>query len=239
MPALVFLLPYLSIPVLIILFSKLGIWYFRFDFAPREFFSLSFWKDFWPVFSWYVGGENFTFIFSLLASFGIILAFFNREKLLGRYIIGWSLAAIIYVALFARQLTENSFSQMPFLLFVCVSGVYGIAYLWDELKKRGHAVFLIIFICIVSISFALSTKKSLERMYGTVFPGQDAAGETLKELTSKDERVFLFTFAQGNAIPRYARRFVYWPQSLEDFKEKETRFGMRFVCIYPGNSLRC
>jgi hypothetical protein len=58
-------------------------------------------------------------------------------------------------------------------------------------------------------------------MHATVFLGQDVAGESLKEFTVPNERVFLLAHVQGNAIARYAQRYMGWPQTLEEFK-KET-----------------
>jgi hypothetical protein len=70
-------------------------------------------------------------------------------------------------------------------------------------------------------------------MHATVFLGEDVAGETLKELTLPGERVFLFTHAQGYAIARYAQRYVGWPSNFKDFKEKENKFKIRYICVYP------
>ena len=74
-------------------------------------------------------------------------------------------------------------------------------------------------------------------MHSTVFIGEDVAGESLKELTKPDERVFLFTHPQGYGIARYAQRYMGWVESLNDFKDKETRFNIRYVCLYPAENL--
>jgi hypothetical protein len=71
-------------------------------------------------------------------------------------------------------------------------------------------------------------------MHATVFLGLDVAGESLRELTKPDERIFLFTHSQGNAISRYARRYMGWESNLEAFKEKERRLNIRYICIYPA-----
>ena len=81
----------------------------------------------------------------------------------------------------------------------------------------------------------VSVYRSLSRMYTTLFFGPDVAGETLKELTDAQERVFLFTLPQGYAIARYAHRYAGWSKDLADFKQKEKESKIRFLCIYPGD----
>jgi hypothetical protein len=74
-------------------------------------------------------------------------------------------------------------------------------------------------------------------MHATVFLGQDVAGGSLMEFTSSGDRVFLFTHCQGNAIARYAHRYMGWPQTLGEFKKEEERFKIRYACFYPANFL--
>jgi hypothetical protein len=70
-------------------------------------------------------------------------------------------------------------------------------------------------------------------MYAVVFLGVDVAGESLKEFTKTDERIFLYTYPQGYAIARYGRRYVGWIADLEEFKQKEKKFNIKYVCFYP------
>ncbi|MCM8757675.1 MAG: hypothetical protein NC903_01265, partial [Candidatus Omnitrophica bacterium] len=71
-------------------------------------------------------------------------------------------------------------------------------------------------------------------MFGTVFLGQDVAGESLKEFTNDNERVFLLTHHQGWAISRYAQRYMGWTDDSEEFKRKEAQWRIRYICVYPA-----
>jgi len=139
---------------------------------------------------------------------------------------------------FPDILPQNNFAQMPFLAAVCVGSASTISFVSDEIKRLlRKEVFVYVAAIVVGVSL-ISVGGALKRMHTTVFWGADAAGETLKDLTHPQERVFLFTFAQGNAVARYARRYVGWPESIEDFKAREKQFGVRYVCIYPGDYLQ-
>jgi len=198
-----------------------------------HFFSPSYWSHYGASISWFTVAENYTAIFSMLSLLGILLAFMKGNGLLNRYIIGWTLTIVPFGMLFSEQIYQQGFSQMPFLILVCVSSVYTILFVSGVLSrfiKKGITVFLICASIVISAPFVYA---SIYRMHATVFLGEDVAGETLRELTLPGERVFLFTHAQGYAIARYAQRYVGWPSGLEDFKEKESKFKIRYICVYP------
>jgi len=228
------LLPYSAILVAIVLLRLVGQWVFNFQFKPFEALLPSYWKNYADTILTYTKEENFTFIYSLLASCGICLAFFKNKGLLNRYIIGWGLSIVFYFMLFPEDLHLTNYSQMPFLGLVCISSTYVISFISEELKKfikKDIVIYVGVFIVGISSSFAAT---SLSRMQTTIFFGEDVAGESLKEFTAADERIFLLTHAQGYAIARYAQRYVGWPNTLDDFKEKEKKYGIRFICVYPG-----
>ena len=237
--ALAFFIPYLLILVAILWLRHLGEWQFslQLTFAKAaklfQFFSPSYWSHYGPNILWFSVAENYTAIFGILSLLGILLAFMKGNGLLNRYIIGWVLTIVPFGMLFSEQIYQQGFSQMPFLGLVCVSSVYIISFISQTLSKfikKGATVFLICATIAISIPFVYG---SIYRMYATVFLGEDVAGETLKELTLPGERVFLFTHAQGYGIARYAQRYVGWPSNFKDFKEKESKFNIRYICIYP------
>ncbi|MDD5194966.1 MAG: glycosyltransferase family 39 protein [Candidatus Omnitrophica bacterium] len=202
-----------------------------------EFLTPAYWRDNGDMVIWYLKTENFTFIFSFLAACGVALAFFKHKGLLNRYLIGWAISVLFYAILFAEELKQNNFSQMPFIALVCIASSYSVLFISQEARKffeRDITIFLMALILITSLS---PVSKALQRMYGTLFLGADVAGESLKEFTKPEERIFLFTHAQGNAIARYAQRYMGWPKNIEDFKQKEKQYGVRFVCIYPAQFL--
>jgi hypothetical protein len=120
---------------------------------------------------------------------------------------------------------------------VCISSAYAASFFSETVKKfikKDLAIFVLIVIAVISVPFIYG---SLSRMYSTVFLGADVAGGSIRELTASGERVFLLTHAQGNAIARYAQRFAGWTFNLKEFKEKEDKFKIRYLCVYPAQYL--
>jgi hypothetical protein len=237
--ALAILSPYLVIAMAIFKLKQLNQWKFLTVDIPKllEIFSPSYWLQHGNAIWWYTRGENFTYIFVTLAVLGIILAFLKGSGLLNRYIIGWTLTAIIYVLTSPEQIHQQNYSQIPFLGVVCVSSVYAVSFFSETIKKflkKDLGLYVMIVIIAISIPFIYT---SLSRMYSTVFLGEDVAGATLRELTAPQERVFLLTHAQGYAIARYAQRYAGWSFNLKEFKEKEDKFKIRYICIYPAQYL--
>ncbi|MFH0738735.1 MAG: glycosyltransferase family 39 protein [Candidatus Omnitrophota bacterium] len=201
---------------------------------PLEIFSPVYWQKYGRMIWWYVRGENFTLLFTALTVLGILVSFIKRKTPLDRYIIGWTLTIIPYSIVFSDYINQHNYYQMPLLILVCLSSVYSLLFI-SGLIKRLVKKELFIFIFALAIALAAHPVYSaISRMYGTVFLGGDVAGESLKEFTSPGERVFIFTHVQGFGISRYAQRYMDWPVNLEDFKEKEKKLGVRYICIYPA-----
>lgn len=203
--------------------------------APLELLSFDYWGKYGQVIWSYIKDENYTIVFTSLALLGMILAFFWKEKaLVKRYIIGWALTIIPYFMVFSDFINQHNYYQMPFLVLVCVSGAYAVSRISETIKrflKLDVLLFLIIILVAVSVR---PVYDSLSRMHQTVFLGQDVAGETLMELTGPKDRVFLSSHPQGQAIARYASRYMGWEDDLAAFKEKEKKFNMKYICFYPA-----
>ncbi|MCM8782480.1 MAG: glycosyltransferase family 39 protein [Candidatus Omnitrophica bacterium] len=231
-----FILPYVLILVIIWKLNAIGQWDLM-VFKPIncfKFFSPSFLKrTIWIVWL-YAKQDNFTPIYTSLTLIGILLAIFKRKGLLTRYIFGWFLAFIVYFLMYAPQMGQNNFYQMPFLILVCIASCYTLAQISEIITKVFKINLLLFFMLLVfgiSIPFVY---QSILRMHATVFLGMDVAGESLREFTQPEERIFLFTHAQGQGIARYARRYVGWTSNLDDFKDKERKFNIRYICFYPA-----
>lgn len=238
--ALAFMLPYLIIAASILWLKYTGQWEFEelHRVKPWEIFFPAYWKKYGRIIWWYVKGENFTLGFTLLTAGGIALAFLKRRGLLNRYIIGSALTAIPYCMLLSDYINQHNYYQMPFLALVCISAVYAASFLAELVKKIiGKSLFIPIMVIVIAVSLPL-VRGSISRMYGSVFPGEDVAGESLREFTRPDERIFLFTYPQGYAIARYARRYMGWVSGLDDFKNKERKFNVRYACFYPAEFAR-
>lgn len=201
---------------------------------PFDMFSAGYWRKYGAVMWRYISLENFTLLFALTAFLGIVFAFLKKKTLPERYIIGWAFAVIPYGIFYGVGLRQASFYFMPFLALVCVSSAYGISQISEitnKIIKKDISKVLFVIMVVISVPFIYN---SLKDMYATVFLGLDVAGESLKEFTKPDDRVFLFTHSQGNAIARYARRYMGWESDLEAFKNKERKLNIRYICFYPA-----
>lgn len=202
---------------------------------PFEIFSFDYWAKYGPAIWSYVKDENYTVIFASLALLGMILALFRKKKaLVERYIIGWMLAAVPYCVIFSDFINQHNYYQMPFLILVCVSGAYAVSRVSETIKRVLKLNTLLFFILLMAAVSARPIYDSISRMHRTIFLGQDVAGETLMELTAPEERLFLFSHSQGQAIARYAKRYMGWEDELEPFKEKEKNFNIKYICFYPA-----
>ncbi|MBM3255077.1 MAG: glycosyltransferase family 39 protein [Candidatus Omnitrophica bacterium] len=199
-----------------------------------EIFTPLYWQKYGRMIWWYVRGENFTMLFTALTLLGILVSFAKRKTLLDRYIIGWTLTIIPYSMVFSDYINQHNYYQMPLLILVCLSSIYSLVFISGLIKRIvKKELFIFIFALAVALA-ARPVYSAISRMYGTVFLGGDVAGESLKEFTSPGERVFIFTHVQGFGISRYAQRYMDWPINLDDFKEKEKKFGIRYICVYPA-----
>jgi 4-amino-4-deoxy-L-arabinose transferase-like glycosyltransferase len=233
------LAPYVLIPLVIFWLKGLGLW----GFAPAhgmgilDILSPAYWNKHGDTILLYAYRENFTPIFCALALLGTLLAFLNSGSLFTRYIIGWAVSLVCYGFFYAQDLFQQNFAQMPFLALVCISCVYIVMFSAGTLSKvfkKGLLPYIIVAVALVSI---IPVRSAIRQLYATVFLGEDVAGSSLKELTAPSERVFLLTHSQGYGIARYARRYVGWPRDLADFKDKENKFKVRYICVYPAGFL--
>lgn len=199
-----------------------------------EIFSYSYWKDYGMSILLYMIFENFNPIFMVTSLIGMGAALLKRDGHAERYIIGWTAVIIPYCILFSGPLSQNNYSQMPFLALVCVSSTYAAYFVSEFIKKFIKKEVLVIVLAVIILSSAPFVFRSIIRMHSKVFIGADVAGESLRGFTKPDEHIFLFTHSQGFGIARYAGRYAEWTYNAEDFKKKEKLYNIRYICIYPA-----
>ena len=198
-------------------------------FAIPEALTLSYWGKYGFVIWRYATAENFTLIFVLCAVVGAALALSGLKSMAGRYIAGWIPAIILYALIFSREIIQQSYFQMPFAAFICLAT--GYAFYW--LRKYSRNIFIATMaVTMIGVNTPF-IYQAVKGMHWTVFLGLDVAGESLKEFTKPQDRIFLHGHAQGNGIARYAQRYMGWPENLEDFKKKEEKFNVKYACFYP------
>lgn len=204
---------------------------------PLDIFTAHYWAEHGMAIWWYAKQENFTTVYILLALSGMAAAFFKRKGLLNRYLIGWTLALVLYGIIYSGYLFENNFSQMPFLILVCISSIYALSSASNFLKKYfKRDFFLMCMLISVSVS-APFICASIVRMFQTAFLGADVAGESLKEFTKPGDRVFLSGHIQGYGILRYSGRSAGWTEDPGEFKDREKEFNINYACFYPVENL--
>lgn len=233
-------MPFLVVAFGLVWIKRPGLWIWELRTLERmslwQILTYDYWSKYARVIWWYIQGENFTLLYTLLSLLGIAAAFFRRGGLPERYIMGWAIALIPYGMIFSGVINQHNFSQFPFLVLVCISVAYGIRYVlkipgFKDASREYFFIFLVIIITAVSAPFVYN---AISRMHGTFFLGLDVAGESLREFTNRDERVFLLTHAQGQGIARYARRYTGWTEDPNDFKDKEKRLQIQYICFYPA-----
>jgi len=213
-------------------------WKGRVDFLSV--FSISYWEKYGRIIWHYAQNENFTTIYFLLFSLGIILLWINRDKdksLFGKYLRAWSITIIPYFMVFSDYLNQHNYYQMPFLSFVCLAIVYFIKEISScvvnifNLTKKLQ-IFLFIFAAFTVISLP-DVKRGIAAHFRVIYPGTDVMGKSLKKITEKNEKFFIYTFSQGYAPCVYAEKKCGWAESLDEFKANEQKFKIRYVVIYP------
>lgn len=218
-------------------------WKGRVDFLSV--FSISYWEKYGRIIRHYAQNENFTTIYFLLFSLGIILLWINRDKdksLFGKYLRAWSITIIPYFMIFSDYLNQHNYYQMPFLGFVCLTIIYFIkeislyiATIFDLTGKLQ--IFIFIFAAFTVISLP-EIKRDVASHFRVIYSGTDIIGKVLKKITEKDEKFFIYTFCQGYAPCVYAERKCGWTESLDEFKVNEQKFKIRYVVIYPYHFLK-
>ncbi|MBU1998775.1 MAG: glycosyltransferase family 39 protein, partial [Candidatus Omnitrophica bacterium] len=119
-----------------------------------EIFSPTYWNKYGKIIWWYIQGENFSLIFTILAVLGLFAAFLKRRSVLDRYLIGGVVSILCYSMFFSDFINQHNYYQMPFLGWVCISSTYGLLYI-SQLAKRaarkdvlGYLLSLVVFVSI-------------------------------------------------------------------------------------------
>jgi hypothetical protein len=200
--------------------------------------SSSFWASTIPSLKSYIS-DNFTFWFFFLAIGGIIFACTKYKTLIGRLTIGYIISLIFYCGILSGKIGGHSYYQMPYLPLVCITSAYFLFNLGHIIKqfvniKHIEYISLILIICAIP-----SMQAANDRVFGTVFFGQDVAGEYIKDHTTPDERIFIYGHSQTFATCTFAERRCGQPykenisiQSMEgngNFSIENDPYNVRYL----------
>lgn len=203
-------------------------------------FTLAYWRQFGPIIRHYAINENFTPIYSVLASAGVIWAWARiraDRTMFAAYIRIWSVLIIPYIMVFNDYINQHNYYQMPFLGLV----VFACVYCLDRISSvsaaflrssRQTQVFAIAFFT----AFAAAVPgifSAVRGHFSMIFPGSDAVGTYLAGVMEPEEKFFIYTTSQGYAPCVYARKRCGWPDSLEELKRIEEREHIRYAVVYP------
>lgn len=214
-------------------------------------FSGDYWSGYFPAIkSFYL--DNFTIWFFWLSIFGIILGILKWRTRLGLFITAYFFAVLIYMMSFADKIRGHAYYQMVFLPLICFASAYmlyiiaqvlselifsRIAFLKQFYSQISYILPYIILILFLFLAYP-SIITATNRVFDTIYYGEDIAGEFINKNSNPDERVFIDgVFSQSVGILWHAHRYGIDEISpnLSWFMELEDTLNFRWVVLYgPG-----
>jgi len=200
---------------------------------PFRIFTSDFWVPRWPVVLSFIK-DNYTLWFAFIALIGLGFILLKYRTMLGKFLIGYAIAIIPYVAIISSKIAGHSYYQIPFLPLVVILSAYALFAMGTILKQVTKVKYLV-YLPLILIIFAIpSMQAANDRVYGTVFYGQDFLGEYLKTRLTPGEQFAAFTHSQDLATCSYSKHQCGFIGNLDDFKRKEDFFNLRY--LYVGAS---
>ncbi len=193
-------------------------------------FDSGYWSSRMPSFAAYIN-DNFTFWFFWIAMIGIILVCFKFRTKLGKFMIGFMIALIPYILLLSSKIAGHAYYQMPFLPMICIASAYVFYILGTTLKQITSKHFALYIPLILILLTVPALQDANDRVYGTLFYGQDYLGQYIKEHTNPGDRLITYAPSQEFAICSYAERRCGSPYNLTHFKRVEQVFNIPYVVI--------
>jgi len=200
-------------------------------------FGFEYWSTRLPAVKSYIA-DNYTWWFFYFAVIGLILALLKYKTKFSRFVIGYAFALIPYIMLISSKFAGHSYYQMPFLPLICILAAYFI-YSCGLLIKQLTGIRVLQFAPLLILLLTISSVTAADnRVWDTIFYGQEIVGEYLKE-TDSSPKLFAFTHSQGMAVCSYARKGCGSTNNLSEFIRKEKVFHINsvYVDISQLNSL--
>ncbi len=213
-------------------------------FAFHNLLTADFFNSKWSIFKSFLK-DNFTIWLLILALLGLIFILIKYRTLFSKFLLAWFLSFFVYASILADKMAGHSYYQMPFLPLICILLAYFLFSLGSLLKQvSGKQLMLFIPLILLVVGVPSlnggnylvykSWDSANDRVFGTVFYGQDYIGKEIKKRTSEGERFFLLSdSAQHNAVCTYAERRCGAFRNLSHLKEKEEELGIRVMSFGP------
>ena len=209
----------------------------NYDFDFLRILTSSFWEPRSAIIMSFLR-DNFTIWFVYIALIGLLFVLFKYKTKFGLFLIGYTISIPIYIAAISSKIAGHSYYQLPFLPLVCILSayaLYSVGLMLKQIIRVRAALYIplvvILLIAPTSIAGNDSIQAANDRVFGTVFYGQDFLGEYLKTRMLPGERFATATHSQDLATCSYARTRCGFTGDLELFKRKEEVFNIRYVYV--------
>ncbi len=237
-----------QIPLIIICLLPLLLWAFvskienvssehLFTYDRIHFFEM-FSSEYWGIYFEIINGyfvSNFTIFYVVLAFIGFLFCLRQLKTIFCKYCFGSALMAIPYFMLLSDYIRQHSYYQMPFILLFCLTSAFAIYKISTLKTVKSEKLKYLIAIGIILISLP-SVKQSIDQHYDRIFFGLDVAGNSINELSGKEDRVYLASHVQTVGMLWNADRYgAFLPDTLERFKFGEDERQMKWIFIYDNN----
>lgn len=202
----------------------------NYDFEFLRVFTAEYWVPRLPAVLSYIN-DNYTMFIFYIAIVGALLSFLKFKTRFGKFLIGYVLAIVPYIAAISSKFAGHSYYQMPFLPLICMLVAY-VFFIVGSILKQATSNKILFYAPLLILLFAIpSMQAANDRVFGTVFYGQDFLGEYLKTQMHPEERFTAFTNSQDLATCSYAEHRCGFVGNLTEFKHKEEFFDLRYMYV--------
>jgi len=201
---------------------------------PFEIFSSAYWDKNYEAISGFLT-SNFTVFYLGLAFIGFLLCLREVKKPFSRFCAGSAFMAVPYSMILSDYIRQHSYYQMPFLLLVSMAGAYALHQISEAKIVSSKSVKYLIIVGIIVLSIP-SVKQSIDQHYDRIFFGLDVAGDSINELSNKDDRVYIAGHVQTVGMLWNADRYgAFLPGTLESFMFGENERHMKWIFVYDSD----
>jgi hypothetical protein len=198
-----------------------------------EVFSSVYWDNYYETIKGYLI-SNFTIFYIGLALIGLIFCLKEVKTLFCRFCLGSAIMAIPYFMLLSDFIRQHSYYQMPFLPLVTMAGACCLYRMSTFKIVRSKKLKYLIIIGFILFSLP-QVKLVIDQHYDTIFFGLDVAGDSIRELSEKEDRLFISGHAQTVGMLWASDRYgAFLPASLEELKFAENERHMKWIFVYDS-----
>ncbi len=191
-------------------------------------FSGSYWGNTWPAVNSYIA-DNYTWFLMWIAVVGFVFAVMKRDTKLGKFLLAYSIAIPVYAGLLSGKIGGHSYYQLPFLPLIAILIAYALVSMGSMLKQISKINIAVYLPLILIILAAGEMEAANNRVWNTVFFGQDVVGEYIQQNTVEGDRFFNLAHAQTQAVCAYAKRRCGDYGNLSTLKEYEEKFNIKYM----------